>query len=276
LPEVRYSEQKWILSTAFSSIESSMTSSRLLIINADDFGFSPEVNRGIFTAYEHGVVTDSSLLIKGACSQEAITMLRENPQFPVGIHIDLDPLLGWESPGKEQFSRQELRQIMNESNFVEKMQHEINKQIEAFLDTGLIPSHIDTHHHVHGFPRIFESLIEAMDKYEIKAIRFSTTGYVLMGRADILVTAETAQWMEDALRQRRIQYPHLLLDPIVPFSLAELPSGASELMVHPSLGGDVWRQKDFAMLMDPSFIQTISDEGIGLISFSAFESSLSR
>jgi predicted glycoside hydrolase/deacetylase ChbG (UPF0249 family) len=253
-----------------------MTVSRFLIINADDLGLSHEVNRGIFTAYEHGVVTDSSLLIKGACSQEAITMIKEFPGFPVGIHIDLDPLLGWGSPGKEQFSRQELHQIMNESSFVKKIQHEINEQIGAFLDTGLIPSHIDTHHHVHGFPRIFETLMEAIDRYGIKAIRFSKTGYALMGRADILVTQETAQWMEDALRQRRIKYPHLLLDPLTPFSIEALPPGVTELMVHPSSGRDVWRQKDSAMLMDPSFIQTVGEEGIELISFSALKSFLSH
>jgi predicted glycoside hydrolase/deacetylase ChbG (UPF0249 family) len=253
-----------------------MSLSRFLIVNADDLGISSEINRGIFTAYEHGVVTDSSLFIKGACSQEAITMLRKNPQFPAGIHIDLDPLLGWESPGKEKFTRQELHLLMNESTFVKKIQKEIHEQIEAFLDTGLIPSHIDTHHHVHGFPQIFESLIEAIDRYGIKAIRFSKTGYALMGRSDILVTAETSQWMEDALRQRHITYPHLFIDPLFPFSLSELPTGVTELMVHPSSGGDVWRQKDFAMLTDPCFIQTVREEGIGLISFSALESSLFR
>jgi predicted glycoside hydrolase/deacetylase ChbG (UPF0249 family) len=248
-----------------------MTVSRFLIINADDLGLSPQVNRGIFTAYEHGVVTDSSLLIKGACSQEAITMLRKNPQFPVGIHIDLDPLLGWESPGKEQFSRQELHQILNESNFVKKIQHEINEQIEAFFDTGLIPSHIDTHHHIHGFPQIFKPLLEAMDRYGIRALRFSNKGYSLMGREDIIVTAEMAQWMEHALREKRVSHPDLLIDPLFPFSLHELPAGVAELMVHPSMGGDPWRQRDLEMLMNPLFMKTVRDEGIQLISFTEID-----
>jgi predicted glycoside hydrolase/deacetylase ChbG (UPF0249 family) len=253
-----------------------MASSRFLIINADDLGISPEVNRGVFTSYEHGVVTDSSLLIKGACSQEAITMIKKNPEFPVGIHIDLDLLLGWESPGKEKFTRQELHQLMNQSTFLKKIQGEIQEQIEAFLDTGLIPSHIDTHHHVHGFPQIFEILLEAMDRYGIQAIRFNKAGYTLLGREDILSTSETAQWMEEALCNRGIVYPQLLIDPLSPFSLKEIPRGITELMVHPSSGGDLWRQKDFAMIMDPSFMHSVREEGIGLISFSALESSLSR
>jgi predicted glycoside hydrolase/deacetylase ChbG (UPF0249 family) len=248
-----------------------MTSSRLLIINADDLGISFEVNRGIFAAYEQGVVTDSSLLVNGASSQEAITMLKANPQFPAGIHIDLDPLLGWESPGKEKFTRQALHQIMNESTFIKKIKQEIHEQIEDFLDTGLIPSHIDTHHHVHGFPRIFETLMEAMNKYGIKALRFSKKGYTLLGREDILFPPETAQWMEHTLREKGISHPDLLIDPLFPFSLHELPAGVAELMAHPSMGGDPWRQRDLDMLMDPLFMKTVRDEGIQLISFSEID-----
>jgi hypothetical protein len=38
-------------------------------------------------------------------------------------------------------------------------------------------------------------------------------------------------------------------------------------MVHPSVGGDPWRQQDFEMLMDPLFMKAVRDEGIQLISF---------
>ena len=244
-----------------------MTPSRFLIINADDLGISPEVNRGIFAAYEKGVITDSTLLIKAQYSREAIDMLRSTPSFHVGVHINLDPLLGWESPGKEKLTRQELHRLMSESSFIRKIKQEINEQIEAFLDTGLIPSHIDTHHHVHGVPRIFEPLLKAMDRYGIKGIRFSKKGYFLMGREDILITEETAQWMEEMLRTKGIFFPHHLIDPLFPFSLKELPFGVTELIVHPGMGGDEWRQRDFEMLMDPCFMTTVREEEIELTSY---------
>jgi len=252
-----------------------MAPSRFLIINADDLGISPEVNKGIFAAYKKGAVTDSSLLAKGPYTHEAIAMIKKTPSFQVGLHIDLDPLLGWTSPGKERFTRQELLCMMEGSEFSKKIRHEIDAQITAFLDTGLTPSHVDTHHHVHGFPRIFESLLEAMDNHGIKAIRFSKQGYALLGREDILITEEQAQGMEDALRKQGIAHPHLLIDPLVPFSLTEIPQGVTELMVHPSMGGDEWRQKDFEMLMDPHFMKTVHDEGIRLISFSKLATSAS-
>ena len=174
-----------------------MNPSRFLIINADDLGFSPEVNKGIFAAYEKGVVTDSSLLITGPSVQEAVAMVKNDPSLQVGLHIDLDPLLGWSSPGRERFTRQELLQMMEDPEFITKIRKEIDAQITAFLDTGLTPSHLDTHHHVHGFPCIFEALVEALDSYKIKAIRFSKQGYALLGREDISITAEQENGDED-------------------------------------------------------------------------------
>jgi predicted glycoside hydrolase/deacetylase ChbG (UPF0249 family) len=244
-----------------------MAPSRYLIVNADDLGFSPEVNRGILAAYEKGVVTDASVLIKRPCAQEAMESIKKN-SFPAGIHIDLDPLLGWESPGKEKLSRQALQRMLANPTFIHEVKKEISLQIETFLDTGVIPSHLDTHHHVHGFPQIFEPLVESMKRYQIKAIRFSKRGYPLMGREGIPLAAGTAQWMEDILQKKGIVYPHHLIDPLFPFSLKELRAGVSELMVHPSSGGDTWRQKDSEMLMNPCFLKTIHEEGIELISFS--------
>ncbi|MCJ7663270.1 MAG: ChbG/HpnK family deacetylase [Desulfobacterales bacterium] len=245
-----------------------MTPSRFLIINADDLGLSAEANRGIFIAHEKGVVTDASLLIQGPYARQAIETIKKNPSFHVGIHVDLDPLLAWKSPGIERLPRQKLLEMMNEPDFTKQVRKEIDKQVTAFLDGGLTPSHIDTHHHVHGFPQIFEPLVEAMDRYGIRAVRFSKKGYTLLGREDIPITSEQAQWMEDALRTRKIFHPHHLIDPLLPFSLKEIPAGVTELMVHPSMGGDEWRQKDFEMLIDPLFMGTVRDEGIQLISFS--------
>jgi predicted glycoside hydrolase/deacetylase ChbG (UPF0249 family) len=249
-----------------------MTPARFLIINADDLGISPEVNRGIFIAYEKGVITDSSLLVRGPSVHQAMEMIKKNPFFPVGIHIDLDPLLGWKSPGVEQLPRQKLLKKMKEPDFIEKVNKEIDEQITAFLDAGLIPSHIDTHHHVHGFPEIFELLVEAMGRHGIKAIRFSKKGYSLLGREEICVTNRQAQRMEDALLKKKILHPHHLIDPLFPFSLQKLPAGVSELMVHPSMGGDRWRQRDFEMLTDTLFRNTVRDEGIQLIGFSELSS----
>jgi hypothetical protein len=251
-----------------------MISNRFLIINADDLGMSAEINRGIFAAHAHGVITDSSLMVKRTYAGEAVKIIKKIPSFKVGIHVDLDMLLGWASPSKEKVRRSELHRIMEARTFANKVKQESRKQIEAFLDTGLVPSHIDTHHHVHGFLQIFEPLIEVAASYGIHAIRFNKNGYTLLGRDSILFPEETQQLMVEMLRRKGVDTPHQLIDPFLPFSLAELSAGVTELMVHPSLNGDQWRQKDFQMLMDPNFKKIIDEEGIKLISFSELKSTL--
>ena len=74
--------------------------------------------------------------------------------------------------------------------------------------------------------------------------------------------------MEDLLREKNICYPDQLLDPLFPFSLEQLPDGATELIVHPSTAGERWRRRDFEMLMDPSFRDALREGDIELISFS--------
>lgn len=244
-----------------------MPPSRFLIINGDDLGISREVNRGIFVAYEKGLITDASLLIRGPYSDEAIEMIKETPTFRVGLHIDLDLLLGWESPGKERFPRQELLRMMNDPRYIRMIRKEIDEQIKAFLGEGLTPSHVDTHHHVHGFSQVFVLLLEVMERHGINALRFSRKGYYLMGREDIVLTSEEACWMEKMLHEKGIFYPHHFIDSPLSFSIKELPKGVTELMVHPSTGGELWRRKDFEMLMDPLFLTTLREEEIELISY---------
>ena len=44
---------------------------RRLIVNADDFGQSPGVNRGIIEAHQHGIVTSASLMVSWPAAAEA-------------------------------------------------------------------------------------------------------------------------------------------------------------------------------------------------------------
>ena len=81
--------------------------------------------------------------------------------------------------------------------------------------------------------------------------------------------------METVLSNKGIVYPHHLIDPALPFSLNNLSEGVSELMVHPACAGNAWRVRDFEMLVDPVFLQTLRAEDISLISFAQLHDSLS-
>src|SRR5258706_4403995 len=62
---------------------------RRLIVNADDFGLSVGVNRGIIEAHERGIVTSASLMVRPPAAPEAAAYARRNLGLGVGLHLDL-------------------------------------------------------------------------------------------------------------------------------------------------------------------------------------------
>ena len=67
----------------------SMASTKYLIVNADDFGQSSGVNRGIIKAYCRGIVTSASLMVRWPGAMEASAYAREHPSLSLGLHVDL-------------------------------------------------------------------------------------------------------------------------------------------------------------------------------------------
>ncbi len=113
---------------------------RNLIVNADDFGASTGVNRGIVEAHAHGVVTSTSLMVTGHAAREAVELTRAHPRLGLGLHWDLarqadDPLVDLYDPVA--------------------VREELARQLERFHRlTGRPPTHIDSHHHVHRDPHV--------------------------------------------------------------------------------------------------------------------------
>ena len=66
-----------------------MDSRRLLIVNADDFGLSEGVNRGIIEAHERGIVTSASLMVLKEFAPDAAAYCREHGRLSLGLHLDL-------------------------------------------------------------------------------------------------------------------------------------------------------------------------------------------
>src|SRR4051794_10723769 len=60
-----------------------------MIVNADDFGLSPGVTRGILRAHRRGIVTSTSLMVRGVHAAAAAARARDAPTLDVGLHLDL-------------------------------------------------------------------------------------------------------------------------------------------------------------------------------------------
>jgi predicted glycoside hydrolase/deacetylase ChbG (UPF0249 family) len=110
-------------------------SPRRLIVNADDFGASEGINRGIIEAHTDGILTSTSLMVTGAAAAEAVALAAEHPALSLGLHWDLDGEQA--QPGIDLEDAKAVRA-------------ELIRQLERFHDlVGAAPTHVDSHHHIH-------------------------------------------------------------------------------------------------------------------------------
>jgi predicted glycoside hydrolase/deacetylase ChbG (UPF0249 family) len=132
---------------------------RCLILNADDLGMCHPVNEAIFRAFKEGVATSTSLMVPCPGASRAMSMLRENPEIPFGIHLTVirDHVKhSW----RPLTSRENVTSLVDESgcfyNYdripefltrasVEELELEFRAQIEAALTARLRPTHLDWH-----------------------------------------------------------------------------------------------------------------------------------
>ena len=107
---------------------------KYVIFNADDFGASTGVNRGIIECHTQGVVTSASLMVTGRAVEQAVAMSREHPSLSVG--------LDWDVWGED-----EREFDLGDHAAVRK---EFHRQVEAFHQLmKRPPTHIDSHRHAH-------------------------------------------------------------------------------------------------------------------------------
>src|SRR5216117_1230702 len=114
---------------------------RYLIFNADDFGASSGVNRGILECHTRGVLTSTSLMVSGRAAGEAVSMSRDHPDLAIGLHWDV-----WGEDERE----------FDTSN-IQASHDEFFRQLDLFHRAmGRAPTHIDSHRHAHRQEHLFE------------------------------------------------------------------------------------------------------------------------
>jgi hopanoid biosynthesis associated protein HpnK len=153
-----------------------------LIVNADDFGRSSEINRAVIRAHREGILTSASLMITGAAAAEAVELANQNPRLAVGLHVvlvDGRPSLPpqriahlVDAPGRfpNAPARLGLRYFFHPKARGE-LAEELAAQFEAFARTGLPLSHVDGHQHLHMHPTVFKLLIPLAERYGARGVR---------------------------------------------------------------------------------------------------------
>lgn len=154
-----------------------------LIVNADDFGLTSGINRGILELHRAGVLTSTTLMARAGASEEAIEIARSTPSLGVGCHIvlvDGEPIL----PAREipsLIDRSTGRLYSTLSAFLPRlvarriraaeMEAEAAAQIKLLQARGVRLTHIDTHKHTHMFPSVLRPVLRAARACGLRAVR---------------------------------------------------------------------------------------------------------
>jgi hopanoid biosynthesis associated protein HpnK len=239
-----------------------------LIINADDFGMSEEVNEAVIRAYKEGVLTSTSLMVTGAAFEQAVKLAKENPGLAVGIHLVT-------VVGKSVLSHSEIPALVDrEGNFSNnptaaglkyyfsprarrELRKELAAQFEKFHSTGLPLSHIDGHLHLHVHPVIFNAALDLGAKYGARRMRVPAEERRLalaFDRANLprktihaLLFGGLARYMKKKLKERGFTFPQRVYGNLQSgrmseryflYALDNLTADTSEIYFHPAVYAD--------------------------------------
>jgi chitin disaccharide deacetylase len=245
-----------------------------LIVNADDFGRTPGVNEGTLEAYVKGIVTSATVMVLEPAAEAGIRLARAvAPGLALGLHFTVTgggvsacpagslPRLA--PGGRFARSTEELPDRIPEP----EVRRELEAQIALFekMAEGP-PSHLDSHHHSALHVSV-QPVFAAVARQRGLPVRAAS------GRAF------------EQLRQGGLQSPDYFIESFfgsgatsanLRFVLSHLRDGVSELMCHPGYPDEPLlqassyareREQELAALCDPSVRETISADGIELITF---------
>jgi predicted glycoside hydrolase/deacetylase ChbG (UPF0249 family) len=230
-----------------------MTAKRCLIVNADDFGLSAGVNRGVIAAHERGIVTSASLMVRYPAAAQAATYSRERPQLSLGLHVDLGE---WVYRDGEWMSLYRVVPEKDEAAVRNEMLH----QLSMFRDlVGKNPTHLDSHQHVHLREPARSLLIEIASELGVPLRRCNLEVHYCGN-----FYGQTTEG---------VPLPDFISADALLNLLAALPSGVTELCCHPGEGDDLnttyrsERAQEVQTLCDPRVRAAIAESDIQLCSF---------
>lgn len=149
-----------------------------LIINADDFGANTTKNLAIAKCFKLGIINSASVIPNLEGFTEAIQMSKENGfQNKIGIHVNL-------TEGKALTDLSKIKLVDTEGFFIKKrvkkkyiylssegkklIKSEIEAQLNLIYKNNIIPTHINSHHHVHTLPWLIFPFLDVAKKFNVR------------------------------------------------------------------------------------------------------------
>ena len=225
-----------------------------LIVSGDDFGLHPLINQGIIEAHQQGILTSTSVIACGQAVEDAVSLAKQNPKLGVGVHltfVEEDPVLNPNEIPSLVTSREcfpaswkgFLARFLTGRIRKEELQKETQAQIAKVFDAGIQPTHIDSHQHLHLWPRVWTSIEPVLKKFDIPAARMvmhemmsDHKGWKSRGLEYL------SRRLSSRVQHAGIWYPKYvagtslgghLTSEIVDRLLSHIPTGTTELICHP-------------------------------------------
>jgi predicted glycoside hydrolase/deacetylase ChbG (UPF0249 family) len=273
-----------------------MKETKYLIVNADDYGRTPGVSRGIREAHSRGIITSTTVMMNmPGVEAELARALKESPKLGLGLHLVLtsgSPLLPTAkvssiTAGKNRFpSNDEFTAFLGRID-ADEAAAEWETQIQKFIRTvGRNPDHLDSHHHSSYLTeKLFERMLNLAQKYQcpIRSIREGQSG--AYGGVSKELSDSIGKFYPGMIRRFPTRMPDYFISSFYDETatveqlmkiLEGIEAGVSELMCHPGyadaalIEGSAYnrpRERELAILTSAPIRRTVQDNRIQLINF---------
>jgi predicted glycoside hydrolase/deacetylase ChbG (UPF0249 family) len=214
---------------------------RRLIVNADDLGYDPEIDRGILEAHARGIVRSATAMVETPFAAAALGAAPDS--LAIGLHAVLDADWG-EGEAEERLAR----------------------QLDRFAALrGRPPSHLDSHRHAHAAPGPFAAMVRVARTLGLPVRAIDATMRAALRRTG--VTTSDAFLGDAGLRPAWTE--GRLLE-----ALGRIEEGTTELMAHPGFRPShvrtsfgVEREVELAALCSPRVRAMVESAGLHLSSY---------
>lgn len=246
-----------------------MSTTRRVVINADDLGFAPGVNRGIIEAFEAGTLSSASMMVNTPAFGAAAALVRDRAHtLGVGLHFNLltgsplsvaptlcDPRTG------NFFSLATLAQRSFAGRVsADDVRRECDAQLAALRAEGIGITHLDSHRHTHALPGILPAVVASARAAGVRVVRRPidvvapsepvVTAKVLVLRASWAAAVRGVAPEDRAMLTGSPNFRGIALQgaPDVEHRLLmmldRLPPGDTEIMMHPGYDDAVLAAQD--------------------------------
>src|ERR1022692_3208815 len=140
-----------------------------LIVNADDFGFTRDVNEGIVEAHRDGILTATTLMANGDAFEDAVRLARQTPGLDIGCHLVL--IGGHSLLTKQAFPATVAQLVAALATRRIRVYDELAAQMHRIVDAGVRPSHLDTHKHTHLAPPVLDAVARLAEEFGVRWVR---------------------------------------------------------------------------------------------------------